>query len=51
MDGRDAIWGHPDLLPSAEDLDDPLAWAEQGPDDSFDLSALDPPSEEDEPEG
>ena len=22
-DGRDAVWGHPDLLPSADDLDDP----------------------------
>ncbi|MFD0774067.1 zinc-dependent metalloprotease, partial [Streptomonospora algeriensis] len=23
MDGRDAVWEHPDLLPSGEDLDDP----------------------------
>ncbi|HEX5560050.1 MAG TPA: zinc-dependent metalloprotease, partial [Nocardioidaceae bacterium] len=22
-DGRDAVWAHPDLLPTAEDLDDP----------------------------
>lgn len=27
IDGRDAVWGHPDLLPTAEDLDDPAAWA------------------------
>ncbi len=25
---RDAVWGHPDLLPSAEDLDDPIGYAE-----------------------
>ncbi len=23
VEGRDALWGHPDLLPTAEDLDDP----------------------------
>jgi putative hydrolase len=26
--GRDAIWSHPDLLPTAEDLDDPLGFAD-----------------------
>ncbi|MBA3741400.1 zinc-dependent metalloprotease [Sporichthya sp.] len=26
IDGRDAIWAHPDLLPTAEDLDDPAAF-------------------------
>ena len=41
IEGRDAIWSHPDLLPAAEDLDDPAGWAERGPDDSLDLSALD----------
>lgn len=41
VDGRDAIWEHPDLLPSATDLDDPQGWAERGPDDTLDLSALD----------
>ena len=25
--GRDAVWAHPDLLPTAADLDDPLAYA------------------------
>ncbi len=25
-DGRDAVWDHPDLLPSAEDLDDPAGY-------------------------
>ncbi len=27
-DGRDAVWAHPDLLPSASDLDDPLGFRE-----------------------
>ncbi|MBA2310338.1 MAG: zinc-dependent metalloprotease [Pseudonocardiales bacterium] len=27
LDGRDAIWVHPDLMPSADDLDDPAAFA------------------------
>jgi len=26
IDGRDAIWAHPDLLPTTEDLDDPAAF-------------------------
>jgi len=41
VDGRDAIWSHPDLLPTAADLDDPIGWADRGPDDSLDISALD----------
>ncbi|MGN6608948.1 MAG: zinc-dependent metalloprotease [Jatrophihabitans sp.] len=28
VSGRDAVWGHPDLLPTADDLDDPLGFAE-----------------------
>jgi uncharacterized protein (DUF2342 family) len=43
VDGRDAIWGHPDLLPAAVDLDDPQGWAERGPDDGLDISELDDP--------
>lgn len=27
VDGRDAIWSHPDLMPSPEDLDDPEGFA------------------------
>lgn len=27
-DGRDAVWDHPDLMPTAEDLDDPAAFVE-----------------------
>lgn len=45
VDGRDSVWAHPDLLPSAADLDDPKAWAERGPDDSLDISELEGPSE------
>jgi putative hydrolase len=28
VEGRDALWAHPDLLPTAADLDDPLGWGE-----------------------
>ena len=41
VEGRDAIWGHPDLLPDATDLDDPDGFAartESGPDDFPELS-------------
>ncbi|RYE75968.1 MAG: hydrolase, partial [Myxococcales bacterium] len=27
-DGRDAVWAHPDLLPTSADLDDPLGFRE-----------------------
>jgi putative hydrolase len=30
--GRDALWGHPDLLPSADDLDDPEGFVARGDD-------------------
>lgn len=42
IEGRDAVWGHPDLLPTAADLADPLAFAAGGtsvgdqPEDSLD---------------
>jgi putative hydrolase len=29
LDGRDAVWAHPDLLPTAVDLDDPMGFAER----------------------
>lgn len=40
VDGRDAIWSHPDLMPTTEDLDDPFAYVdrESGPD--LDISDL-----------
>ncbi len=28
-EARDAVWGHPDLMPDATDLDDPLGYAER----------------------
>ena len=37
-EGRDALWGHPDLLPSAEDLADPLGFVERSNAD-FDFDA------------
>ncbi|MQA25685.1 MAG: hydrolase [Micromonosporaceae bacterium] len=36
-DGRDAIWDHPDLLPTAEDFEDPTGFAAS----RLDLTALD----------
>ena len=29
VSGRDGVWAHPDLLPTADDLDDPLGFAER----------------------
>jgi putative hydrolase len=40
IDGREAVWSHPDLLPDGADLDAPEAWAQRGPDDTLDLSEL-----------
>ena len=31
VDGRDAMWAHPDLLPTAADLDDPEGFVRGGP--------------------
>jgi putative hydrolase len=40
-DARDAVWSHPDLLPNADDLDDPVAWVErEATDPTLDLSEL-----------
>ena len=49
-EGRDAVWGHPDLLPTAEDLDDPAAYA--GRSGHLDLSALEstPPAPPEPPD-
>ncbi|MGE5826750.1 MAG: zinc-dependent metalloprotease [Micromonosporaceae bacterium] len=40
IDGRDAIWGHPDLLPGEEDFADPDAFARTPPEDDLEF----PPS-------
>ena len=44
IEGRDAVWAHPDLLPTAEDLDDPEGFVRGRPD--FDVSELDKLTEE-----
>src|SRR6266568_3015783 len=40
VQGRDAIWAHPDLLPTAEDFDDPDGFVTGRPE--LDISDLDP---------
>ena len=44
-EGRDALWEHPDLLPTVDDLDDPPAFVDRR--DDFDLRSLNdtPPSD------
>jgi hypothetical protein len=37
MEGRDAVWSHPDFLPTADDLDDPDAYVHRK---ELDLSGL-----------
>ena len=48
VSGRDAVWSHPDLLPTSDDLDDPLGFGERDAAVSFeipdDLSELDGPA-------
>jgi putative hydrolase len=39
VEGRDALWAHPDLLPGASDLDDPTAWAGSGAEGATDWDA------------
>ena len=54
QDGRDALWAHPDLLPTTEDLDDPQAYLAGAADAGtpLDLSTLDdtPAPKESNPE-
>ncbi|MCW2543498.1 MAG: hypothetical protein JWM40_1050 [Frankiales bacterium] len=42
IEGRDALWEHPDLLPGAVDLDDPAAWiaGASGPDGLTDVDGM-----------
>ncbi|MGA0979014.1 MAG: zinc-dependent metalloprotease, partial [Candidatus Nanopelagicales bacterium] len=37
IDGRDALWAHPDLLPTADDLTDPSAFLAGDPLAGFDV--------------
>jgi putative hydrolase len=41
VDGRDAVWSHPDLMPTTDDLDDPFAFVDRDADGPLDLSSLD----------
>ncbi len=59
VEHRDALWNHPDLLPNAEDLDDPAAFVERAAKHAADLedpiaalerTAADAPREETPPE-
>ena len=45
IDGRDALWAHPDLLPTADDLENPDAFVRGQPD--FDISDLENPEDPD----
>ena len=47
IDGRDDLWAHPDLLPTAEDLDDPDGFVHR---DEIDMSGLADMFKEDENE-
>jgi putative hydrolase len=49
IDGRDAVWGHPDLMPTTADLDDPKGFVQRA---DLDLSELDnePPAPPEPPE-
>ncbi|MDT4939556.1 MAG: hypothetical protein QOG80_3227 [Pseudonocardiales bacterium] len=45
VSGRDAVWAHPDLLPTPDDLDDPLGFAETIGADPLTAIDADPGSE------
>jgi len=47
--GRDAIWAHPDLLPTADDFDDPDGYVRGRPE--LDISDLDEPTADSPGEG
>ncbi len=47
ISGRDAIWAHPDLLPTADDFDDPDGFVRGRPE--LDISAFESPAEEPPP--
>jgi putative hydrolase len=49
VSGRDAVWGHPDLLPTADDFDDPDGFVRGK--DAFDISGLEEQMRDLEPPG
>ncbi len=56
-DGRDAVWSHPDLVPTSADLDDPLGFAtgeaaaQTSGDDDFDAALAELLDEAERPQG
>jgi hypothetical protein len=54
IEGRDAVWGHPDLMPTGDDLDHPDEFASGASSVPLDLSGLDdttaPPEPSDPPD-
>jgi putative hydrolase len=44
-DGRDDIWAHPDLMPTHEDLDDPIGFVE-GKSADFDITDFTEPKDD-----
>jgi putative hydrolase len=48
-EARDAVWAHPDLLPTSDDLDDPAGWVEGGGTKPLDLSELETGPEDEPP--
>lgn len=51
VEGRDAVWEHPDLMPTAEDLDDPESFVHGKPGDvDLDISQLTTPEEVKKPD-
>jgi putative hydrolase len=51
VEGRDAVWAHPDLLPAADDLDDPDGFAKRSETGADDFPELDGPTEPTDPTG
>ncbi len=52
VSGRDGLWGHPDLMPGADDLDDPLGFADSMGSDPLSAEGLElPEAGDDEPSG
>ncbi|MFK0250477.1 zinc-dependent metalloprotease [Amycolatopsis azurea] len=45
IEKRDGLWSHPDLMPTAEDLDEPLDFAERLGDGESPLEGIDPIAE------
>ena len=50
-DGRDALWAHPDLLPTAEDLENPDAFVRGSEPTDLDISSLEESDGPDRDEG